>query len=165
MTDQASMPPVCRRWPLYVSLFVNVALIALLVAGAWRIHIARQNIMTGGLMTAQAERTLEEPARSRVRAVREAHQGELRPLSEAFRAARRKAEAAFDAEPFDQAAFSSTLADLRAARTKLDEARDSMMAEMAAQLSSNDRKKMRARMKKSGRDGEKGPNGPAGSPD
>lgn len=136
----AQAPAPRRRWLFIVSLCLNAFLIAALVAGA--IAVQRATAGLGGsspLLPRNAERLLEGEGREKVRALQREHRGEFLPLLRETRAARRDAYAAFRAEPFDAARFSSAMDRIRAADAALAAATQAVVLKMAQQLTSAER--------------------------
>lgn len=151
MSDLPPAPAKSRRWALYVSLFVNVALLTALALGAWRVSEFRDR-MAGApaapWMPRQIERALPEDSRGKVRAIREAHHGELRDLVHAVRRTREDVRAAFDAEPFDADALRGALEAMRKADDALAVKTGALTVEIAAALTPEERAMVRERLKK-----------------
>lgn len=144
--SQTIPPQAPRRWPLYVSLFLNVVLITVLVVGAWRIHQVREGFggpALGGWLPRQVERVLPAEAAARVRAIREARADEVRALFRTARAARDDVRQAFNAEPLDAAALTAALTAMREADGALSAATAGMIVEIAATLSPAERQLVR----------------------
>ncbi len=138
--------PKARRWPLYTSLFLNVVLITVLALGAWRVHEAREAFgggAMGGWLPRQVERVLPAESAAKVRAIREAHAGEFRPLFEASRNAREAVRLALDTEPLDTAALKAALLSMREADGAIATATADVMVEIASALSPAERQLVR----------------------
>lgn len=140
-----------RRWPLYASLFLNVVLLTVLALGAWRVHQFRNAIGDGGMggiwLPKQVERALPEGAREKVKKIREAHAGELRPLFLESGKARQAVREAVDAEPFDGDKLRAALKTMREADNAVAEATGEMMIEIANALTPEERGRVRQAMR------------------
>lgn len=165
-----SRPP--RRWPFYVSLFINGVLIAALAFGLWQMwHFREMMRSTGGppglWMPRQIERLLPEESRKKVEAIRTKHKDEFKPLFAASRTARDNLFKAFDAEPFDAAQMQAALTAVRQADSAIAEATGQVMLEIATSLTPEERKLVRDAAPKRGDRGKNlgGPDGPGGPPD
>lgn len=150
-----------RRWPLYASLFLNVVLITVLAIGAWRIHQARDAFGAGlgAWLPRQIERVLPDETAARVKAIRERHAAEFKPLFENARAARDAVRKALDSEPFDQAGLKTALAAMREADAAVAEKTADVIVEIAATLSPAERQLVREKAKELRMRPGKGPRG------
>lgn len=158
-----------RRWPLYVSLFLNVVLIAFIVAAGWKFRQAREAF--GGIgpwMPNQIEKVLPREAAEKVRKIRMSHAGEFRPLFEAVRTSREAVRKQIDAEPFDAVALKAALVQMRAADNAVADATLDVIVEIAAALTPAERALVREKakdFKRGPRRGERaGPPPPDGPP-
>ena len=170
MTDTPTPAPgKPRRWPLYVSLFLNVVLVTVLAFGAWRIHQFRETFgaeALGPWMPRQVERVLPPQARDKVVAIRKAHADAFRPLFEKARAARREVRQALEAEPFVPGRLGDALRTMREADSAVAEATAGMIVEIATVLTPEERAMVRKAMRdRHGARGDRGPGGPGGLPD
>lgn len=150
MSETAVVPsPKPRRWPLYASLFLNVILLTVLVLGAWRIQQFRDGFGggVGAWLPRQIERALPADAAAKVKAIRESHAGEFRPLFEAARAARESVRKALDTEPFDAAVLKTALGAMRDADAAIATATANVVVEIASVLSPAERALVRERAK------------------
>lgn len=133
-----------RRWPLYLSLFLNVVLIAAIAFGAWQLSKWRDRLgPMSGWMPREVERVLPEASREKVKVVREKYRGTFQPLFAAGRDARDKLTAVLAAEPFDPAAARAAFAAVRQADAALAEATSEVMVEIASVLTPEERKLVR----------------------
>lgn len=170
MTDTPTPAPgKPRRWPLYVSLFLNVVLVTVLAFGAWRIHQFRETFgaeALGPWMPRQVERVLPPQARDKVVAIRKAHADAFRPLFEKARTARREVRRALEAEPFVPGQLADALRAMREADAAVAEATAGVIVEIAAVLTPEERAMVRKAMRdRHGARGDRGPGGPGGLPD
>lgn len=170
MTDTPTPAPgKPRRWPLYVSLFLNVVLVTVLAFGAWRIHQFRETFgaeALGPWMPRQVERVLPPEARDKVVAIRKAHADAFRPLFEKARAARREVRQALEAEPFVPGRLGDALRTMREADSAVAEATAGIIVEIATVLTPEERAMVRKAMReRRGPRGDRGPGGPGGLPD
>lgn len=170
MTDTPTPAPgKPRRWPLYVSLFLNVVLVTVLAFGAWRIHQFRETFgaeALGPWMPRQVERVLPPQARDKVVAIRKAHADAFRPLFEKARAARREVRQALEAEPFVPGRLGDALRTMREADSAVAEATAGIIVEIATVLTPEERAMVRKAMReRRGPRGDRGPGGPGGLPD
>lgn len=143
-----------RRWPLYLSLFLNVVLIAFIVAAGWKIRQARETF--GGLgpwMPNQIEKVLPRDAAEKVRKIRLSHAAEFRPLFEAVRTSREAVRKQLDAEPFDPQALKAALVTMREADSAITDATVDVIVEIAAALTPAER----ALVREKARDFKRGP--------
>lgn len=162
-TSQARKP---HRWPLYVSLFVNVVLITVLAITAWRIHQVRQTFAADGIgpwMPRQVERVLPAEARAKVARIREAHSGEFRPLFENARESRKAVRQALAQEPFEADRLSAALRAMREADAAIAVATAGVIVEIATVLTPEERKLVRKSIRER-RDGPRGDRDPGGPP-
>lgn len=167
MTDTPTPAPgKPRRWPLYVSLFLNVVLVTVLAFGAWRIHQFRETFgaeALGPWMPRQVERVLPPQARDKVVAIRKAHADAFRPLFEKARAARREVRQALEAEPFVPGRLGDALRTMREADSAVAEATAGMIVEIATVLTPEERAMVRKAMReRRGPRGDFGPGEPGG---
>jgi uncharacterized membrane protein len=140
-----------RRWPLYASLFLNVVLITAIAAGAWRVAQWRDGPrMAGPWMPRQIEQILPDASREKVREIRKARQGEMRPLFATARQARDVLRTTIDAEPFDPAAMRAALAGVREADSAIATAAGDMMVEIATVLTPEERRLVRDKVRELG---------------
>lgn len=165
-----------RRWPLYASLFINVVLITVLALGAWKVLQFRRGFEDGpmgGWLPRQIERVLPSESASRVRAIREAHAGEFKPLFENARSARSAVRKALDTEPLDSAGLKAALLAMREADSAIAAATAGVIVEIAGTLSPAERQLVREKARdfrkhprrsgrgsgerRDGRSGEEGP--------
>lgn len=145
-------PPVQkpRRWPLYVSLFLNVVLITVLALGAWKVHQVRRAFddgPMGGWMPRQIERVLPAETAAKVKAIREAHADKVRELWKAARAARAAMRDALDADPLDVAALKAAVTAARDADAALATETGAIVVEMAENLTAAERMLVREKVK------------------
>lgn len=149
-----------RRWPLYVSLFLNVVLITVIVIGGWKIRQAREAF--GGLgpwMPNQIEKVLPRDAAEKVKRIKAAHADEFRPLFVAMRTTREAVRRQLDAEPFDAVALKATLLKMHEADAAIAGATANVVVEIAAELSPAER----ALVREKARDFRNGPRGRDGA--
>ena len=154
-----------RRWPLYVSLFVNVVLITILAITAWRIYQVRQPSAADGIgpwMPRQVERVLPAEARAKVARIREAHRDEFRPLFENARESRNAVRQALAQEPFEAEKLSAALRAMREADAAIAVATAGVVVEIATVLSPEERMLVRKsiRERRGGPRGDRVPGGP-----
>lgn len=167
MSDAIAPRPSRSRWPFYLSLFLNIVLVTVIVLGAWRVMQWRDGPMAMGMgpwMPRQVERALPEGAREKVKAIREAHAGEFKPLFDAVRSARDGIRTAIDAEPFSADALSSALAEMRRADNALSETTAKVIVEIASVLTPEERKQVREVFRDKLRKGRRGDDRPPGPP-
>ncbi len=163
-----------RRWPLYVSLFLNVVLITVIVLGMWRIHQFRRDFEggpMGGWLPGQIERVLPSETAAKVKAIREAHADKVRQLWKAAREARAAMRQALDADPLDVAALKAAVTATRDADAALATETGAIIVEMAENLTATERMLVREKIKdlrkqprrsKPGKDGRMDGPGPGG---
>ncbi len=174
MSETTTLPPrPARRWPLYLSLFLNVVLLTALAFFVARVMEWRDGPMgMGPWMPGQVENALPEDARAKVREIRKAHADELKPLFDGVRVAREGIRKAMDAEPFSAEGLSGALAEMRRADQAVAEVTAKVIVEMASALTPEERRQVRdnfrERMKerRHGKDrgGDKDCPGPDGLP-
>jgi uncharacterized membrane protein len=153
--------PRRNRWPFYLSLFLNVVLLTAIVLGAWRVMQWRDVPMgMGPWMPRQVERALPEGAREKVKAIREAHAGEFKPLFDGVRQAREGIRNALDAEPFSADALRTALAGMRRADEAVAEATADVIVEIASALTPEERKQVREAFREKMKDRRKDRRGP-----
>ncbi len=152
-----------RRWPLYASLFLNVVLITVIAAGAWRIHQVRDAIGgVGGWLPRQIERVLPGETAAKVRAIREAHAAAFRPLFETARAAREAVRKALDTEPLDAAGLKAALLSMREADGAIAALTADVIVEIAGMLSPAERQLVREKARDFRKHPKRGGRGPEG---
>lgn len=162
MSESVQRPP--RRWPFYVSLFLNGVLVATLAFGLIAIKRFRDRAETmGAWMPRQIERVLPEGSRGKVEAIREKHRDEFRPLFRATRDAREALAKALETEPFDAEAARAAFAKVREADAALAQATSEVMVEIASALTPEERKLVRDAARRHGPRG-RGKGGPMGPP-
>ncbi|MCC6919929.1 MAG: periplasmic heavy metal sensor [Alphaproteobacteria bacterium] len=133
-----------RRWPLYLSLFLNVVLLTALGFFVARVMEWRDGPMgMGPWMPGQVENALPEDARAKVREIRKAHADELKPLFDNVRTAREGIRTAMDAEPFSADGLSAALAAMRRADQAVAEVTAKVIVEMASALTPDERRQVR----------------------
>ncbi|MFT3809218.1 MAG: periplasmic heavy metal sensor [Micropepsaceae bacterium] len=175
MSDVTTVPAQKpRRWPFYVSLFLNVVLITVLVLGMWRIHQFRRDFEggpMGGWLPAQIERVLPGETAAKVKKIREAHADKVKALWKAAREARGAMRQALDADPLDVAALKAAVTATRDADAALATETGAIIVEMAENLTAAERMLVREKVKdlrkqprrgKAGKDGRDDGPGPRG---
>lgn len=153
MTDPASAaqaPPKRRRVFLILSLCLNVALVAMIVAGIvtaqWR-----KGMMPGGPLVPQAlmkDATADE--QDKIQAIMESHAVRVGQLRRAAAQARKEVFRVFASPNFSQSDLQIALEKMRAADTALEEEVTKVIAESAAQLSPAERARVAERVNKRG---------------
>lgn len=167
MSEASTVTPRTSRWPFYLSLFLNVVLVTVIVVGAWRFKQFHDGPMAMGMgpwLPRQVESALPEAAREKVKAIREERKDEFRPLFDAVREAREGIRTAMDAEPFSPDALGAALATMRQADQAVSELTAKVIVEIATVLTPEERKQVREAFRKKMKDHRKGPHGPDDGP-
>lgn len=167
MSEVSAVQARRGRWPFYLSLFLNIVLVTVIVLGAWRVMQWRDGPIGMGMglwMPRQVEHALPEGARQKVKAIREAHADEFKTLFGGVREAREGIRTAIDAEPFSAEALRSALAEMRRADNALADTTSKMVVEIASVLTPEERKQVRDAFRENMRKGRRGGDGPPGPP-
>ena len=175
MSDVTTVPTQKpRRWPLYVSLFLNVVLITVLALGAWKVNQVRRAFEDGPMgawLPRQIERVLPSETAAKVRKIREAHADKVKELWKAAREARTEMRTALDADPLDSAKLRAAVTAMRDADAALATETGAIIVEMAENLTAAERMLVREKVKdlrkqprrgKAGKDDHDGGPGPRG---
>ena len=126
------------RW-MWVALVFSVALNLLVIgmAAAAIIHFRNKHTWTGQFQ--QFVQTLPGDRQAVLRKVLDDPRATLRPLRRKSRQARKRAQAAFAAEPFDRAKLTEAYAEAAAARQEMTRVRIDWYAKLAKHLTAKER--------------------------
>ncbi len=133
-----------KRWAVifFISLAVNIFLIAVIAAGLWGWRGDRPQFRPGLYTVPWASRVIGEDTRPRARDVFRAHRDDYLAMRRSFRPLHEAVREALTADPFDPAALDTALARLRAQGELAQQQTHGMMGEFAAGLSAEQRQKL-----------------------
>ncbi len=145
-TPAAQSTPQRRapRWLwiiFFVSLTFNLAVVGIVIGSVWHFH-AGKTLREGGAPRHFRAfiRWLPSERRDEFRDTLRKLRPDLRPLRDKVRSARRQAEAAMVAEPFDRAAFASANRKLHEARAELHARRADTFAGLVEMMTAEERR-------------------------
>ncbi len=151
MTDSIQ-PPVRRhrRWPLWLSLALNVLLIAFIVAGAIRLREWRDrgSDFGPGLRPQEIVRMLPPDARPAASEILRRELGDSRAQVRASREARAEVYRLLGATPFDADAFRAAVERMRASDAAIGDRAAGAIVSIVASLNDVDRKVLQLEIEK-----------------
>lgn len=142
MSQTAAAPPRRpSRVVLLVSLALNLFFIGAVAALAWR-HYAwdRREAWAPGARVERLAASLPAPDADKLRAAFRDHMPAIEPARAAYRAAHQRLRESLRAEPYNADAVRAAMADIRAARAKLDEALQETIVSASAQMDADGRR-------------------------
>lgn len=144
-----------RRWPFWLSLTLNVVLVAFIVAAAIRLRDMRDNFagFGAGLRPQEIVRMLPPDARDEARAILRDDMKTMEPLMREAAEARRDAFRLMGAEPFDGTAFTAALDRIRKADAAIGDQTADAVGRIVLSLSATDRKVLQIELEKRARRG------------
>jgi uncharacterized membrane protein len=152
MSEATPGTPARRSTALIVSICLNVALVAMIVAGIAGAFFHRGSHWEGGPLGMHAMMSVATPGeREKIEAIIERHQARLDQLGDQARAARRTAYEIFAEPQFDRARYVEALDKMRAADDALKSEVGAMMAEAATQLSPDERQRLASKAERRSR--------------
>lgn len=158
MTEITPAQPGGRSWALIVSICLNVALIAMIIAAIGGMFFHRGRPWEGGPLGIHAMLDVATPPeRAKIQSIVDRHHDRLQDLGDRARAARSAAHEVFAQPNFDRAAYTQALDKMRAADDALKVEVGAMMGEAASELSPEERKQLAAKAERR----SKWPLGPA----
>jgi uncharacterized membrane protein len=137
----AAAPRRSSRVLLLVSLALNLFFIGAAVALAWR-HYAwdRREAWTPGARVERLAASLPSADADKLRAAFRTHMPAIEQARAAYRAAHERLRESLRAEPYNADAVRAAMADIRAARAKLDEALQDTILSASAQMGPDSRR-------------------------
>ena len=147
MSEVTQPAPRRRSIALIISICLNVALVAMILAAAASLFFHRfHGHWEGGPLGIHAMMDVASPQeRARIEDIVQRRRPHLHDLSEKARAARAAAYKIFALPSFDQAAYVKALDQVRLENDALQAEVSMMMAEAASQLSPGERQKLAER--------------------
>ena len=144
MSEVTQPAPRRRSAALIVSICLNVALVAMILAAAGSLFFHRfHGHWQGGPLGIHAMMDVaSSPERARIEDIVQRHRPHLRDLSDKAWAARTAAYKIFARPTFDQAAYVKALDQVRLENDALQAEVSATMAEAASQLSPDERQKL-----------------------
>jgi uncharacterized membrane protein len=141
-------PPPARagrwsRWILFISLALNLFFIGAWAAFGWR-HYAweRHGPWNANTRIERLAAALPSGDAEKLRAEFRAHQANIEAAVTAYRQAQRRTREALRADPFNVEALRAAMAEARAARGKLDEALQDVIASAGAAMTPEGRRSL-----------------------
>jgi uncharacterized membrane protein len=141
-------PPPARagrwsRWILFISLALNLFFIGAWAAFAWR-HYAweRHGPWNAATRIERLAASLPSGDAEKLRAEFRAHQANIEAAVATYRQAQRRTREALRADPFNVEALRAAMAEARAARGKLDEALQDVIASAGAAMTPEGRRSL-----------------------
>lgn len=135
-------PGPLLRWAFLLSLALNLFFIGASATHALRDQIEGQGHFKPGLRLDAMVETLPAADGATLRAALDADMDKVTAAHAAYRAAQTTARVALQAEPFDQAALDSALADIRVKREFLQRVLQTVVSRAAAQMSPAGRERL-----------------------
>jgi uncharacterized membrane protein len=140
-------PPPARargwsRWILFVSLALNLFFIGAWAAFAWRHYAWERHHWTPATRIERLAAALPAGDADKLRSEFRARQGNIEAAIASYRQAQHGMREALRAEPFNADALRSAMADARAARGKLDEALQDVIATAGAAMTPQGRRSL-----------------------
>jgi len=139
-------PPPAGQWPrriLFASLALNLFFLGAWAALTWRHYTAAPHGPgTPAMRIERLAAALPAADADKLRAEFRAQSPTIEAATAAFRTAQRHMREALRAEPFDPAALRARMADARAARDKLDEAFQNVVAAASATMTPEGRRNL-----------------------
>jgi uncharacterized membrane protein len=132
-------------WALVASLALNLFLAGVLGARLWREQQWRERAAVAGPL-GRITAAMPESARDKVKAVTEPRQQELRDRSREARRARNEAMQALAADNFDRTRANAAFAEARQRFNAMSDLMQSVLIEVAATLTPEERVQFRERM-------------------
>lgn len=144
MSEVTQPAPRRKSTALIISICLNVAMVAMILAAAASLFVHRfHGHWRGGPLGIHAMMDVASPPeRARIEGIVQRHRERLRDLSDKARAARTAAYKIFGLPSFDQAAYVKALDQVRLENDALQADVSMMMAEAASQLSPDERQKL-----------------------
>jgi uncharacterized membrane protein len=146
VSESPPAPRPAGQWSrriLLVSLALNLFFVGAWAALAWRHYSERQHgAWTPAMRIERLAAALPAGDAEKIRAEFRAHMGAIEAATAAFREAQHRMRDALRAEPFNPDALRAAMADARAARGKLDEALQNVIATASAGMTPEGRRKL-----------------------
>jgi len=149
----SDLPPIgsgggrTSRWILLVSLALNLFFFGIGAAYLWRNYVSTPPARPAGYWTAAARMdrlasTLPAADAEKLRMEFRGHATAIDAAAGVYRGAQERLRAALHAEPFSVEAVKAAMAEGRAARQKLDEALQDVLASASAAMSPDGRRRL-----------------------